>query len=225
MTQRGIPDAFRRMFEKILPKVGLTARERLEWAVWFAQEDLGSTTPGDLLKLREELTAFKLGDGGPGIGGTGDEVDLVTEAELREAHAAFRQILSAFITKGQADIGEFSIDFRVWRHDPDQFPTLKSRRYRPSFEPPLPRLETTDEELRFTLGLRLNAYGHLVRACPAPVPRGRQGEACGRWFVADRPNKDYCSRRCQGRAATRAARARRGVGTGRKARRRPTGGK
>ena len=49
--------------------------------------------------------------------------------------------------------------------------------------------------------------GHLLKICPAPTSRGKDGELCDTRFVASRPNQAYCSARCQTRAATRAYRS------------------
>jgi hypothetical protein len=52
----------------------------------------------------------------------------------------------------------------------------------------------------------IGVHGHLVKECPAPAIRAKAEEICGRWFVAKRPNQDYCSSTCQSRASTRATR-------------------
>lgn len=46
-------------------------------------------------------------------------------------------------------------------------------------------------------------YGHLIKKCPAPALRAKEGELCGKWFLAERPNQQYCSTRCLSRRTTR----------------------
>jgi len=57
------------------------------------------------------------------------------------------------------------------------------------------------------LGDLLREAGALLKECPAPASRSKQGETCGVWFVAKRPNQEYCSAVCQSRASTRAKRS------------------
>lgn len=46
-------------------------------------------------------------------------------------------------------------------------------------------------------------YGHLIKKCPAPAIRAKHGETCGKWFLAKRPNQDYCNPTCVSRKTTR----------------------
>jgi hypothetical protein len=57
------------------------------------------------------------------------------------------------------------------------------------------------------LGDLLEKVGALLKECPAPAIRAKEGETCGEWFVANRPRQEYCSAKCQSRASTRATRA------------------
>lgn len=63
------------------------------------------------------------------------------------------------------------------------------------------------EDARVSLALAIRDAGHLLKTCPAPASRGKEGETCDTRFVASRPNQAYCSARCQTRAATRAYRS------------------
>ncbi len=56
------------------------------------------------------------------------------------------------------------------------------------------------------LGQLIDECGHLLKECPAPASRGTEGETCGKWFLASRPNQKFCSAQCQSRTTTRAAR-------------------
>jgi hypothetical protein len=61
------------------------------------------------------------------------------------------------------------------------------------------------------LGKLLVDYGHLVKECPAPKFRGKLGETCETLFVANRPNRMYCSGACQSRATTSRSRPRKQI--------------
>jgi hypothetical protein len=51
---------------------------------------------------------------------------------------------------------------------------------------------------------QIQEYGHLIKKCPAQAIRAAKGETCGKWFLAKRPNQDYCSATCVSRKTTRA---------------------
>ena len=46
-------------------------------------------------------------------------------------------------------------------------------------------------------------YGPLIKQCPAPAVRAKHNERCGKWFVAGRPNQEYCGSTCLSRKTSR----------------------
>ncbi len=77
-----------------------------------------------------------------------------------------------------------------------------SERYRLSVTDETRRGNLEDVTLDALYDLILN-YGHLIKQCPAPARRAKEDERCGKWFVAERPNQQYCSSRCLSRKTTR----------------------
>jgi hypothetical protein len=57
--------------------------------------------------------------------------------------------------------------------------------------------------LDYCLQNAIRDYGELLKRCPAPAVRAKKGETCGRWFLAKRPNQEYCSATCVSRKTTR----------------------
>lgn len=180
-----------------------TDRERLEWAVDFAQEDIKGLTRGRLADLMLEWLVFGL------LGGARHQVTIgdvtlyeVTKAQLLHAQKAFARILEDLLQRGESGIGRFSVYLIVGvdQGNPYHFAEVSGA-----------GANRDDEEhdlealARFSLGLLLVGQSHLVKSCPAPALRSRKGELCGRWFVG-RPNQTYCTSICQNRATTRTSR-------------------
>lgn len=217
------------------PRVGKTPTERLEWAVWFTQADLRALTRGDWLNLRLELSAFA------GVlirehdrevplrlrerraAPTAGESAVFAEDDVRELHGEFARVIGRLLQSDSVVVGTYQVTLTVERWLPPAQGMGRPVRLRTTF--PLGTSRATH-----VLAHLLGIYGHLVKECPAPRPRGAKDERCGRWFLARRPNQVYCTTRCQSRATTRASRegmAERGPqarrrGDGRRQRRRRT---
>src|SRR5262249_30742510 len=101
------------------------------------------------------------------------------------------------IFSGDVDLGSVNVKAHlVWSTGRQRFLVVTD----------LPSASWSTRVLR-SIGRRLEAHGHLLKECPAPGVRAKAGETCGAWFVAGRPNQNYCSGTCQSRAATRNFRA------------------
>lgn len=194
------------------PRVGTTPMERLDWAIRFARTDLGALSRGDWSNLRLELTAFaelliKEHDAAKRSRREGllkaeperHAAGVYPELETRELHREFSRIIGRLLQSDSVKIGSYEVTLTLERLRYPTAGTARPVRLRTGF-PPGPSRAT------HVLGHLLGIYGHLVKECPAPRPRGAAGERCGRWFVARRPNQVYCCARCQSRATTRAAR-------------------
>jgi hypothetical protein len=208
-----------KILTRILARLGKTPLDRLHWAVDFAGKDLGALTPGDWLNLQLELEVFSTTHAAvpfqqepfsfphPRVEDVfdvdplhGSKQMVRSDEEVRRVHQEFRRIFSDLIRTGQSDLGLF------------KFRLIASRRKGPTGKERasllIKGLSNHVEHDTYMLADLLRMYGHLVKACPAPAPRSREVVECGAWFVADRPNKTYCSRRCQSRATTKVYRAR-----------------
>lgn len=206
--------------EKIQRRVGLTGRDRLQWAVAFAQRDLDALTPGEWMDLLMELRVFlaspypqdfagidaalrQLRPRPPRLPLTVIFKPRITEEDAKEIQTAFRDILQQLITSqwGIIEMPPLSIGI-YYTHHPE----------RPSRTRVLLEASTPDVTVkaRYVLTYLLGAHGELLRQCPEP--------ACRRIFVASRPNQSYCSSRCLSRAGTRTYRQR--LKTGRRLARR-----
>lgn len=194
------------------PRVGTTPMERLDWAIRFARTDLGALSRGDWWNLRLELTAFaELLIREPDVARRSRRVGLVkaepeqhaasvyAETEARELHREFSRIIGRLLQGDSVKIGSYELTLALERLRGSAPGAAGPVRLRTTFPPGASRAT-------HVLGHLLGIYGHLVKECPAPRPRGAAGERCGRWFVARRPNQMYCCARCQSRATTRAAR-------------------
>jgi hypothetical protein len=176
-------------------RLGRDRRERLAWAVQFAQEELNALPRGRLADLRMELTGL-LGYG-HGLSGRPD-IELFSEEEMHETQNEFADIIARLLQNRYVEIGTYTTKVSVMVDE--RGPHL------------LTNMETMDMPRRaqavFVLGLWLGDHADLVKTCPAPKPRRAPEEACGTWFVG-RPNQVYCSPLCQNRATTRAVRKKR----------------
>ena len=163
---------------------------RVGWVLRFAQKDLRNMTAGDWYNLRLDLAAFILP-----FQKTKEDVTLPSRHEVRQIHQRFRAVLSELIRVGRVKIGGYR-SIELVREQTGATTMLVHASS--SASPTQPYI--------LYLSILLFERQHLVKACPAPAPRGARGESCGQWFLARRPNQVYCSRRCQTRASTRAFR-------------------
>jgi hypothetical protein len=232
-------------YEEIQRRVGRDPDERLQWALEFAQRDLGRLTPGDWDNLRWELHALattvvwwdtlpkyhreklRQAFGRHKLPGT-ITTSLPSREAVQRTQKRFLGILEQFKEKGYAETGEIPIGYFVQFHRSplrrrDTASELATMFFPPLYidmdpgyrRKPIQRIGGEFQNHALVKFAELLA-GHpgLVRICPE--------EKCGRWFVASRLNREYCSKRCQMRAATRAYRKRQGQAAqkGRKKRRR-----
>jgi hypothetical protein len=194
--------ALRRAQQQLLGK-----RQRLVWAVAFAQEPLSQLSPGRLYDLRLEFTVFLVWAGGRSFVGQSNEVALPSVEELDAAQAGFSQIIACVVKGEDILVGHYAVTL-----------TLRAKNGRAHLSEGLNLKEVTvPEQARYGLArvlgeldralMEAGYLGPIIKACPAPKVRGADAEPCGRWFVG-RPNQVYCSSQCQTRAASRATRAR-----------------
>jgi hypothetical protein len=183
----------------------------LEWALAFAQEDLGSLSTQEWEKRAKLLAAF-LARYGHGLSSSASAVGKPLETllpsveEIRYAQQEMAQILHSFARDERLDILSYQV--RVFIRLYDGIPKLfqdEHQRYNLAV-PDEARLAFATLLSRVGVDVMKPREGEApggLRRCPAPAPR--QQEPCGKWFIG-RPNREYCSPLCQNRAGTRRAR-------------------
>jgi hypothetical protein len=184
-----------KVYREIMPRIGLTEKDRTKWAVdLINKREL--KTPGDWSNLRLELAAF-IGLGQyDAISAREDNIDP-SEEDARRIVKKWKDIFDTFFKqKKSVPIPPSSNAELSW-----------DTKHRQPF-----RLEGHDDDwavmaTRPLLDLFLK-YGSLVRECPAPAARAEGNERCGNWFLAKRPDQDYCDPKCRSRASTKAKRER-----------------
>ena len=185
---------YKQYLDSILSRVGKTPRQWLEWVLRMAHENPRTMMPGDWSNARQELAvfvAFHL----DGWIDYDESIKVPSEAETRTILPAFREAIEKVIRREPVPLGGFTSKAELhW--------VPRSQRY---FQREQTEAEWLPRAMR-AMGLLIVDYGHLVRACPALVPRGKEGDTCNRWFVATRSRQEYCSTRCQTRASTKAYR-------------------
>jgi hypothetical protein len=216
MTQEQRGTARREEILQAAARVG-TRQHRLEWAVRFAQEDVGALSPGQRLDRRLEVLAFLMLSSG--IGGHPEAIALPTDAEMQTIQQDFTRIIDATLHQQRIDLGQHNVSTQlIWMPGP------RGIRPKPRYvEIPEPGMEPRETYYARRGMARLVAEmydeGRRIKVCDAPKPRTRAAERCGRRFVG-RPNQTYCSPACRNLANTRATRAKR-----QQKRRRRTSGK
>lgn len=201
---------------------GRGARGLVAWAIQFAQKDLSVMTGGDWYNLQLELAAFATD---PRSGLSGRE-GVPSDKDVREIQQEFARIFSTLIRDGQVKIGRYEVNLIVhgksssaMTEKPVSYDlpymmywfgfVVVGRSTKRVHRGPgmlVKALTAGEPHETWVLGMLLQTHAHLVKACPAPRPRSTKGEVCGRWFLANRPNQAYCSRRCQSRTTTRESR-------------------
>lgn len=166
-----------RELERAKDAVGRKARERLAWALEFAQQDLAELTPGDLLNDRIRVRAFmrptEIWNSDFPLSALPAAFDV---AMIRRECANMLQPLKAGEIRG----GEIRLTYQV---APD-------REGRPRVE-----IGTMDPTSGATLRFAelLEEYGSELRRCEDPK--------CRRWFIG-RSNKQFCTTTCLSRVTT-----------------------
>jgi hypothetical protein len=203
MTQEQRGTARMEEIHQAAARVG-TRQHRLEWAVRFAQEDIGALSPGQRLDHRLEVLAFLMLSSG--IGGNPEVIDLPTDAEMQTIQQDFTRIIDATLQQQPIDLGQHRVSTHlIWMPGP------RGIRPKPRFvEVPEPGMEPRETYYarRGMAQLVAEMYdeGRSIKVCDAPKPRARGAERCGQKFVG-RPNQTYCSPACRNLANTRATRA------------------
>jgi hypothetical protein len=193
------------LLEDVLPRIGEIGRDRLAWVVETVQHE-GKLTPGDQDNLALELAAF-IWDGNPlprehesrlrkYVGRIETSVEPLSSQQVAVVVDRLRHVIHAVARRDAYDaMRQDGMGRRIWDDLSGRWIAM------PVASAPI------DEFAAWALDRLILEHGHLVKACPAPALRAKDDAMCSRWFVAARPNQEYCSARCQSRATTRAARS------------------
>lgn len=184
---------FKEQWQRTLDRVGWTPRARLEWAVRAVQAGQAGWTPGAWEDFCRELAVFASGARGGGAESDehGDIARPAPEA-ARTVLLDMDRMLTAAAERAPIVLGRRVVNTRLAWYG-------KESRYIPV--PPIEDFNWAIET-REKLGRLLEEFGHLVKQCKAPARRKNEA-VCGVLFVAARPRQEFCSPRCQARAATR----------------------
>ncbi len=162
----------------------------LAWAIDFAQTEPDGLAPTGWYNLRLELAAFLIPFSVEAPQRYGS---MPSDDEVREVHESFARIFSTLMRDHRVKIGRYDVELDVDRNGVAGIGLRSASR--------------TGPYITWLMLLIFEVRGqYMIRTCPAPAPRARKGQACGRWFLASRDTQIYCSRRCQSRAATQAFR-------------------
>lgn len=190
-----------------LRRIGFTPRDCLMWLVEVVQKRFADLPPGEREDLRLALVLYVSTDPARKSGDFSAEFttyrreaqNFPTDAEVQEILVHFEGVLRAVARRERltAPSRRRESEYLAWNDKAERYSygEVYSKR-------------TWKEGVRFTLWRQLENCGHLVKECRAPRRRGKPGEVCGLLFVAKRPNQDFCSSTCRGRAGVRAVRAR-----------------
>ena len=188
-------------------RVGVGSIDRLAWAADFAQHPPETRTHGDWASAQAELAAFLAAEPGSPF----EFLWTVSRRETDTARRSFRRVFDGVVRRREVPLGrhELVLGWHRWPRTPPRgggrWPPGDGR-YSLTQAAPM----RASVAALHRLAQDLEVAGHLLKACPAPPPRGRGDDRCGRWFVQRRPQQAYCSPQCQSRASTRAYRAQRG---------------
>ena len=172
----------------------------------MAAADPEGRTPGDWDNLRRELAVFTgigYGTGGGAMSAHNDpnDIDRPDEAEARDVLGQLHKILQAVVRREDVALGGGILTRSLmWDKRAERYTVVS--------------VEERDDwsfRARQVLARLLADHGHLVRACPARLPRSE--EICGTWFVAAKAWQMYCSSSCQQREKIRDFRARQSTTT------------
>jgi len=180
-----------RAIDAALDRIGHTGQERLEWLLRRVHEP--PQTPEGVAAFERDIYFY--GVLGSVLGfGSADGVSAPPKGYGKRILEKFHDTFSRVIARDQIPLSS-KTSCLAW------FPGHKSRKpaYYISTE-----YQYELEPIVFGELIRdIQEYGHLIKQCPAPAVRAAKGETCGKWFLAKRPNQDYCSATCVSRKTTR----------------------
>jgi hypothetical protein len=190
----------------IAKRIGQTAREKLAWAVHAVQQRPGDLLPGDWDSLRTELAGFvtqRLVDqfhSSIAMWSEDEGFDRPSQEEAKAMLTKMGAMIEAAIKRQPVPIAKVGGTLvLVSSGFAGKEPTWHRSWGGVNFGWP--------DRAALALGDLIEKEGSLLKECPAPAIRAKEGETCGEWFVATRPRQEYCSGTCQSRASTRANRA------------------
>jgi hypothetical protein len=172
-------------------RIGRTGRERLEWVIQSTQEP--GKTPEWMAGFERDIYFYGVLGGRIGYG-TASSVPAPSKGYGKRILEKFHDTLSKVIARERIPLTA-NTSYLAW------FP---GHRYRKPAYYLLTDYEDELEPIVFGELIRhVQEYGHLIKKCPAPAVRATKGEVCGKWFLAKRPNQEYCSATCVSRKTTR----------------------
>ncbi len=197
-----------RELEQFLSRISREPRDRLAWVVTLVQRGTGAMTRGDRANLQGELAAF-LSLGVMGLARESLRPGATWSKALRKISVVtpLPDDIPGILMQVKRMIGPVVKRQRILLEErTGPIELLWNTAFGRWYPCDNRKLNMADLAAHALTPLILD-YGHLVKECPAPGVRAKSGETCGLWFVAKRPNQDYCSATCQSRASTRAKRA------------------
>lgn len=225
-----------RALELYAEHVGRSPRDHLVWALKRVDASGKFTPGERADLVWEIAVFCQVRSNVPGYGavtGTIDNIDKPTDKEIEAILDSFVEMIGQAIRREPIALGAMTVQERLcWFKYPKgslaRGKKLLSAKNRDRYTldshlltVPLPRRvkkggrwvpglapapSVWAQLARRALGRAIEEAGHLLKECPAPLPRGQAGEICEKWFVATRPNQDYCSPECKRRATMRASR-------------------
>jgi hypothetical protein len=171
---------------------GGSDRDRLQWAINIAQ-DPPRTSEG-ILGFERDVYFYGVLSGRIAFGSAGTGVPTPTKGYGKRILHKFQDTLKRVISRERIPLSS-EIRHLTW------FPSYKGSK--PGY------ILWTDyrhelESIVFgELCRQIQDYGHLIKQCPAPAVRAKEGETCGKWFLANRPNQNYCKPACLSRKTSR----------------------
>jgi len=174
-------------------KVGLTRKERLEWALKFAQQSIESMTPGDLYNAQIESGAFVR----PEVAAAHKQnrslpfspVLFLSIDEIKEVKTKFFTLIEQ-----AANAAEYTFPVTQLRVSM----TPQGLSYDVGFELLVPdkRRRAQIEFAMLKLAQLLSEHWGYVGLCD------RKRHGCGRYFLKNRTDQQFCSKTCLNRSTT-----------------------
>jgi hypothetical protein len=173
-------------------KVGHKSRERLSWAIKFAQESAERMTLGDWYNAQLESGAFlhpnlafaekesKSLPFSPFLFLSRDQVEKTKEEFLRLIKAATGAGFSFGVSQFSVHVDERGISFNVADNISD----------------PEKHSKAQIEKAKLLLAQLLSAHWGYIGLCD------RKRHGCGRYFLKSRTDQEFCSKTCLNRSTT-----------------------